>query len=140
MLITRECDYAVRVVRALAGEKRLSASDICEREEITAPFAYKILKKLQKAKIISGFRGVHGGYRLEKSIDELTLLEIYQAIDPDIYIIECLDPKKPCMHSCHLDGGCSVHRELSRIQTELCRLLSEKSLAEIMAEPEEKPM
>ena len=57
MLITRECDYAVRVIRALTGEERLSVNDICEREAITAPFAYKILKKLQKAEIVKGFRG-----------------------------------------------------------------------------------
>ena len=35
MFITRECDYAVRVVRALWGESRLSVSDICEKEAIT---------------------------------------------------------------------------------------------------------
>jgi len=37
MFITRECDYAVRVVRALWGESRLSVSDICEKEAITDP-------------------------------------------------------------------------------------------------------
>ena len=52
MFITRECDYAVRVIRALAGESRLSVNEICEKESITAPFAYKILKKLQKSKIV----------------------------------------------------------------------------------------
>ena len=51
MLITRECDYAVRVVRALADGRRMSVGEICEKEFITAPFAYKILKKLQKAGI-----------------------------------------------------------------------------------------
>ena len=30
MLITRECDYAVRVIRALAGEERLSVGEICD--------------------------------------------------------------------------------------------------------------
>ena len=44
MLITRECDYAVRVLRAMAEEKRVSVNEICEKELITAPFAYKILK------------------------------------------------------------------------------------------------
>ena len=48
MLITRECDYAVRVLRAMAEEKRVSVNEICEKELITAPFAYKILKKLQE--------------------------------------------------------------------------------------------
>lgn len=52
MFITRESDYAMRVVRALMGETRLSVSEICEREAITAPFAYKILKKLQNAGIV----------------------------------------------------------------------------------------
>lgn len=132
MFITRECDYAVRVIRALAGEKRLSATDICEREEITAPFAYKILKKLQKAKIITGYRGVHGGYVLKKEIDEITLLDVYQAIEPDIYIIECLNPKKPCAHSEKLENGCKIHDELCQIQKELCKMLSAKTLADIL--------
>ena len=92
MFITRECDYAVRVVRALWGESRLSVSDICEKEAITAPFAYKILKKLQKAEIVKGYRGVHGGYSLNRGLDELTLYEVYSAIDPEMFIIECLDP------------------------------------------------
>ena len=84
MFITRECDYAVRVVRALWGESRLSVSDICEKEAITAPFAYKILKKLQKAEIVKGYRGVHGGYSLNRGLDELTLYEVYSAIDPEM--------------------------------------------------------
>ncbi|MGI6071132.1 MAG: RrF2 family transcriptional regulator [Blautia sp.] len=132
MFITRECDYAVRVIRALAGEKRLSATDICEKEEITAPFAYKILKKLQKAKIITGFRGVHGGYALKKDVQQITLLDVYQAIEPDIFIIECLNPKKPCVHSAKLEHGCKVHTELERIQGELYKMLSEKTMGDIL--------
>ena len=138
MLITRECDYAVRVIRALSGEERLSVNDICEREEITAPFAYKILKKLQKAKIVRGDRGVHGGYSLKKSVSEITLLDVYLAIDPGMYIIECMNPKKKCCRDEKLDGGCEVHQELLRIQERLQDMLSERSLQEILGESEKK--
>lgn len=138
MLITRECDYAVRVIRALSGEERLSVNDICEREEITAPFAYKILKKLQKAKIVRGYRGVHGGYSLKKSVSEITLLDVYLAIDPGMYIIECMNPKKKCCREEKLDGGCEVHQELLRIQERLQDMLSERSLQEILGESEKK--
>ena len=138
MLITRECDYAVRVIRALSGEERLSVNDICEREEITAPFAYKILKKLQKAKIVRGYRGVHGGYSLKKSVSEITLLDVYLAIDPGMYIIECMNPKKKCGRDEKLDGGCEVHQELLRIQERLQDMLSERSLQEILGESEKK--
>ncbi len=138
MLITRECYYAVRVIRALSGEERLSVNDICEREEITAPFAYKILKKLQKAKIVRGYRGVHGGYSLKKSVSEITLLDVYLAIDPGMYIIECMNPKKKCCRDEKLDGGCEVHQELLRIQERLQDMLSERSLQEILGESEKK--
>ena len=138
MLITRECDYAVRVIRALSGEERLSVNDICEREETPAPFAYKILKKLQKAKIVRGYRGVHGGYSLKKSVSEITLLDVYLAIDPGMYIIECMNPKKKCCRDEKLDGGCEVHQELLRIQERLQDMLSERSLQEILGESEKK--
>lgn len=48
MLITRECDYAVRIVRALAGGQKICVTQICEEEVLTPAFVYKILKKMEK--------------------------------------------------------------------------------------------
>lgn len=134
MFITRESDYAVRVIRALWGESRLSVSDICEKESVTAPFAYKILKKLQKAKIVRGYRGVHGGYSLNKGLDELTLYDIYSAIDPEMFIIECLNPDYDCIRDGHGGIPCRVHKELLSVQAELVDLLKRKTLQQIMEE------
>ena len=107
MLITRECDYAVRVVRALAAGGRMSVGDICDKEFITAPFAYKILKKLQKAEIVKGFRGVHGGYSLNRRAEDLTLYDIYTAIDPEFLIIDCLEPGYECPRNGEGDHACT---------------------------------
>ena len=115
MLITRECDYAVRVVRALADSRRMSVGEICEKEFITAPFAYKILKKLQKAGIVKGFRGVHGGYSLNRVAKELTLYDVYTAIDPEFFIIDCLEPGYQCTCDGSGNQACTVHRELQRV-------------------------
>lgn len=134
MFITRECDYAVRVIRALAGEERLSVPEICEKEAITAPFAYKILKKLQKAKLVRGFRGVHGGYSLNKGLDELTLFDIYRAIDPEMFIIECMNPENKCVRDGQDGLPCLVHKELESIQKELWAMLGRKTLRQIIEE------
>ena len=117
MFITRECDYAARVLRALSGETRLSVNEICEKESITAPFAYKILKKLQKAGIVKGYRGVHGGYAMNKSLGELTLFD------------ECMASG----YECPTDGKgdhlpCYMHRELCEIQQGVWEMLKRKSL------------
>ena len=102
-----------------------------EKEFITAPFAYKILKKLQKAGIVKGFRGVHGGYSLNRVAKELTLYDVYTAIDPEFFIIDCLEPGYQC--TCDGSGNqiCTVHRELQRVQKELCKMLQEKNLEDI---------
>lgn len=137
MFITRECDYAMRVVRALAGRERLSVNEICEKECVTAPFAYKILKKLQKAKIVRGYRGVHGGYSLNRDLDKLTLYDIYSAIDPDMFIIECLDPEFHCVRDGQDGIPCHVHHELADIQKEFCEMLKRRPLSELMTSDEQ---
>lgn len=138
MFITRECDYAVRVIRALAGEERLSVSEICERESITAPFAYKILKKLQKARIVKGYRGVHGGYSMNRDLNRLTLFDVYHAIDPDMFIIECLNPRYQCVRNDERRGmPCQIHWELENIQEELWNMLKRNSLQYLLCQEEE---
>lgn len=132
MFITRECDYAVRVIRALAGEERLSVAEICEKESITAPFAYKILKKLQKAKIVKGYRGVHGGYSMNKNLEEISLFDVYSAIDPEMFIIECLNEKYSCVRNGQDGIPCRVHCELKEIQGELWKLLKRKPLKALL--------
>lgn len=132
MLITRECDYAVRVLRAMAENRRVSVNEICERELITAPFAYKILKKLQKSGLVRGYRGVHGGYVLNCDLDQVTLYDIYTTIDPDMLIIDCLQPGYDCARNGADGEKCTVHSELCEIQQELCRMLQRKSLKKLI--------
>lgn len=131
MLITRECDYAVRIVRALADGTRLCVNDICPQEDLTPAFVYKILKKLEKAEIVQSFRGSNGGYALKKGLHEITLYELYHAVDESFYIIECLDDKKPCSRNPEY-ASCKVHQELERIQNVLVEELQAKTLAEIL--------
>ena len=133
MFLTRKCDYAVRMIRALAREKRLNVNDICEREELTKAFAYKIIKKLEKAGFVQGFRGSQGGYELNISLGQLTLLAVFQAVDSNISIISCPEKGKACSRNSEANP-CKVHMELCRIDRVLQAELSVRSLKEILEE------
>ena len=136
MFITRESDYAMRVIRALMWKPRLSVSEICERESSTAPFAYKILKKLQNAGLVEGYRGVHGGYALKRDPEELSLYEIYSAIDPDMSIIECLNGTYQCPRNGQDGVPCHAHDELQEIQDQLWTMLRRKSMKDLFGKEE----
>ena len=60
MMITRESDYGVRIIRALKDGGLMTIGQICERECIPKQFAYKILKKLELAGLVQIKRGFGG--------------------------------------------------------------------------------
>ena len=80
---------------------------------------------------MKSFRGSNGGYSLKKSLEELTLLDVYLAVEPDFYMIECMNPDKGCGHN-QSDCGCKVHSELCRIQNTFVNELRAHTIAEIM--------
>ena len=61
-MITRETDYALRLLRTLRDGERRTAAEAAERELVPQSFAHKILKKLARAGFVEVARGAsHGG-------------------------------------------------------------------------------
>ena len=115
MFLTKECDYAIRVVRDLADLEIKPVKMICDNEHIPIAFAYKVLKKLDKAGIVRAYRGASGGYQLAKNPDSISLLEIVCAIDDQLFLNACLKEGHVC--SRNEDGeSCKVHLELEKVQ------------------------
>ena len=90
MMITRESDYAIRILRALKNGEQQTIEQICQRELVPRQFAYKILKKLDRAGMVSIRRGAGGGCSLGRSLETLTLLDVIRAIDRDFFLKPCL--------------------------------------------------
>jgi len=130
MFLTKECDYAIRVIRSLSDMQQKTAKAICEKEVIPLQFSYKILKRLEKAGIISTCRGTSGGYRLSKPADSLTLFDVVNAVNENMYVSDCLKPSAECPHQA---GGnvCSVHKEYCRIQNLVVSALREKTVSQV---------
>ena len=131
MFLTKECDYAIRIVRSLAGREMRSVRSICQAENMPHPFAYKILKKLEHAQIVKSFRGSTGGYQLVKDPELLTMLEIVSAVDDHLYLNECLQEGYICDNNRN-GTACCVHIELDRIQSMLLGALSEKPMIQLV--------
>lgn len=99
MMITRESDYAIRMIRALKDGEQLTIEQICRKEQIPRQFAYKILKKLEKAGLVSIRRGAGGGCSLGRSLEGLTLLDIIHAADEEFFLTPCLKKGYHCEYA-----------------------------------------
>ena len=131
MFITRETDYAVRIIRELSRGGRKTVDEICRNEQIPRQFSYKILKKLEKGGLVRIFRGADGGYALAIDAGDITLFDVVTSVDKELLLNECLGHGFDCPMKGRGKGRCGVHGELGRIQGLLLDHLKEKSLAEI---------
>ena len=100
MKITREADYALRIIAMLADENRqIEAKAIAEKNDIPYRFTLKILRKIVQAGIIKSYRGVNGGYVLNKKPSEITLKDVIETIDGKIAINKCMENPESCKNN-----------------------------------------
>lgn len=131
MIITRESDYAIRIIRELAKGGKKSVKEICEVELIPQQYAYKILKKLERAGIVKSFRGAKGGYVLMKSVSDLTLLDVLIAMEEDMCVNECVLHNFECPKHTE-ENPCKIRNELCSLQNAILQQLQGKKMAEIL--------
>lgn len=99
MQITRQADYAIRAVlyvAKLGANQRAATRQIAEEQHIPPSFLAKIISQLSIAGLLQTSRGARGGVTLAKQPDEISLLEVVEAIDGPIMLNECVIDEKAC--------------------------------------------
>lgn len=99
MQITRQADYAIRAVlyiSKLGENQRAATSQIAQEQRIPPSFLAKIISQLSIAGLLQTSRGARGGVMLAKTPEEITLLDVVEAIDGPIALNECVGDQDAC--------------------------------------------
>lgn len=99
MQITRQADYAMRAVMHLAKlgpDRKAATSQIAQEQRIPPSFLAKIVSQLSVAGLLQTSRGARGGVSLARPPEEISLLEVVEAIDGPILINECVIDSGAC--------------------------------------------
>lgn len=97
MRLSVKTDYAARAVLELA--KQPVNGQACKVEELalasgtSANFLVQILIDLKSAQIVVSVRGKQGGYRLAKIPEEITLGDVWRAVDGQVLDTPALEDK-----------------------------------------------
>lgn len=100
MQITRQADYAVRAVlylSQLGPERRAATSQIAQEQQIPPSFLAKIVSQLSVAGLLQTSRGARGGVSLARPAENISLLEVVEAIDGPITLNECVSGNGACV-------------------------------------------
>ena len=115
MRLTRQADYAVRVIVDLAAHAQdapIPRAQIQARQDVPAAFLAKIVQALARARLVRTLPGAHGGVTLNAPAETLTLLQVIEAVEGPIHLNRCV----VAPGSCRRDRFCPVHPVWLRLQ------------------------
>ena len=133
MKLSRAANYAIHAVAYLAAKKSdkpIASHIVAHACGIDERFLLKVLKDLVSIHVLSSVKGPHGGYKLARPANEITLLEIIQAADHSEIRGHApfTDKKNPALNK-KIDAVCVQAAELLRghlHETKLSDLLGKK--------------
>lgn len=137
-LLSQTTEYALRAMSCLAymPDELVSTAQLAEVTHVPMNYLAKVLQLLAKAELITGRRGVGGGYRLRRSSKEISLMDVVNAIDPIERISIC-----PLGHENHGTNLCPLHSRLDQAHKTIIDLFSSISLHGMLSEnPETRPL
>jgi Rrf2 family protein len=132
MLITRASEYAILSLIVLSKAKDPLDSETLSKELfISKSFLAKILQSLAKAEILKSYKGVNGGFVLNKAPETINMLDVMTSVEGKApAVFEC----SPSMHDCPSNKAqiCSIWPFLHKLQGKIDFFLAELSLADIL--------
>lgn len=132
MQITRQADYAVRAVLHLArmgNTERAATSTVAKEQNIPPSFLAKIISQLSIAGLLHTSRGARGGVTLAREPQDITLLEVVEAIDGPIQLNECVGNDGLCT----FEEDCPIRPVWCNAQEELVQRLKSTNFAQLLA-------
>lgn len=102
MKISTRTRYGLRFMICLAGEssdKTIQLSEVAKKEDVSEKYLSQIAIPLKMAGLIKSIRGAGGGYKLNRNISNITVREIVEALEGNLYPVECSFSPSSCEKS-----------------------------------------
>jgi len=114
--ISEAASIAMHAMTMLAAsmDRKVTTREIASTLDVSEAHLSKVLQRLAKANLVKAVRGPRGGFELVKPGDEITLLEVYEAIEGPLAPQDCLFSERICDGSKCILGGLleTVDREV----------------------------
>jgi Rrf2 family transcriptional regulator, cysteine metabolism repressor len=136
--ISTKGEYGVRIMVDLArhyGEHPRSLTDISQAEALPLAYLEQLVKLLREANppLVMSTRGAHGGYRLSRSPEDITMGEIVRVLEGPIAPMICATEGEMTQICGFLDG-CRTKYLWSKLRDVVAQTLDNMTLADLVSE------
>ncbi|HEY8419603.1 MAG TPA: Rrf2 family transcriptional regulator [Clostridia bacterium] len=127
MKLSTKARYGLKAcfILALSKDNFLTLSELSARTRVTPKYLEKLMNMLIKRGIIKSTRGLYGGYSLSKTPSEISVGEIFRALEDNLEITACIADE------CD-DQYCPNRNILKKLYAEINNLLDSHSLQDLI--------
>ncbi|MFY9610200.1 MAG: Rrf2 family transcriptional regulator [Blastocatellia bacterium] len=132
MIFSKATGYGIRALAYLARNPDrglCGLQEIAEHERIPPVYLRKVLGELRRHRLLYSVKGIHGGYRLARPPQTITLWEVFRVLEPDPYVDACI---LGC-GQCDPESSCALHEDWQKVRKDLVGLLQTKTISEVAA-------
>ncbi len=130
MQLSRQADYALRMVLDLSAEPQGRIKDIAQRQSIPEPYLAKVVQVLARAGLVHTVRGPRGGVRLAHAPQDITLRQVVEAAEGPLALSRCLAWAGECPQV----PRCSARRFWGRLQETMVAEMEAVTMADLAGE------
>ena len=139
MRLTTKGRFAVTAMLDLAlnsSRGPVTLAGISERQKISLSYLEQLFGKLRRHELVESTRGAHGGYRLARSAEEITMDEVVLALEGAVAPMSCFvdDSEDGRVLCSHVEDGhaCATKLLWTRVQGGVIRALQQTTLQELV--------
>ncbi|REJ67052.1 MAG: Rrf2 family transcriptional regulator [Planctomycetota bacterium] len=131
-MFSRTAEYALRTTSFLGSRPttNLTTEEIATATKVPPAYLSKVIQSLRKAGLVDSRRGASGGVKLNKDPEDITILEIINAVDPIERIDRC--PLGLAAHGVQL---CPMHSQLDEALASIEEIFGATTLADVLDDP-----
>ncbi len=125
---------ALRAMAELArryGEGLISLNEVAEAEGLPLSYLEQIASALRRSGLIHSARGVHGGYQLARKPEEITVGDIFRAVEGSLMTLDCMGADGS---TCAREPICATRAIWLTVFDRLSDTLDHLSLADVLVE------
>ncbi|MEN9360836.1 MAG: hypothetical protein RL095_2371 [Verrucomicrobiota bacterium] len=129
--MNRKVEYALIALRHMQqndGACLVSAKEICDFYQAPFDLVSRVLQRLASSGILQSEKGPHGGYRLCRGLDKISVLDLIETTVEPIAVASCLSDDKA---DCAMLGTCNILTPMTALNHQLRQFFSQLSVAEL---------
>lgn len=125
--VNKKIEYAILALLYLNNkeDKVASVREIAATSKTPETLLSKVMQSMKNAGMVEAVYGNHGGYRLNRNLSEINLLNLTEILAGPVQVAECLEPGND---TCPVKTNCAIVTPMTLLNQKIIHLFQETSL------------